>query len=332
MHEFLTDWLVCPACHDDLVWRIEERAGAHIESGQALCQACEEAYPIRDGIGVFLLPDLPRDDLWQDVDSALVKYLRDKPDVDERLMGVPLESLAPADQFFRAMAAEERGDFDEATRAETLANQRLYTAECRACSDSQGAYVIEQLAGYDGPVVDLASGRGHLVERMIGDSDRLVVATDFSLKVLQRNRRWLKHLRQYEKVSLLAFDARRTPMRTGIVPLLTTYLGLPNVEQPGELLAELRRIVAGAFLAVSHFYPTDDQANGQALRQAGLDALLFKQSALDRFAESGWLAEVANACAGPARRTPTGVVIEGAVIDGFPVAETQLEWCVIEAH
>ena len=332
MHEFLTDWLVCPACHGDLAWRIAERVGGHIESGQARCMACEEEYPIRDGIGIFLLPDLPREDLWQDVDSGLIKYLRAEPEVDRRLMGVPLESLGPADQFFRAMVAEERGDFDEAARAEALAIKKLYTAEYRACSESQGAYVIEKIAGHDGPVVDLASGRGHLVERAIELSDRLVVATDFSLKVLQRNRRWLKHAGFYERVSLLAFDARRTPLRTGIVPLLSTYLGLPNVEQPGELLAELRRIVSGVFLAVSHFYPIDDRVNGQALRQAGLETLLYKQSTLDRFANSGWQAEAANVCTGLARPTPPGIVIEGASIDGFPVAETHLEWCVIEAR
>jgi uncharacterized protein YbaR (Trm112 family)/SAM-dependent methyltransferase len=331
MHEFLTDWLICPACHGDLDWQIAERVGAHIESGRARCVACEEEYPIRDGIGIFLLPDLPREDLWQDVDSALMKYMHANPDVEKQLLCVPLESLAPADQFFRAMVAEERGDFDEAARAEALANERLYTAEFRACSDSQGAYVLEKVSGHDGPVVDLASGRGYLVERLIDVSDRLVVSTDFSLKVLQRNRRWLKHLGHYERVSLLAFDARRTPLRNGIVPLLTTYLGLPNVEQPGELLAELRRIVGGTFLAVSHFYPADDQVNGQALRQVGLDMLLYKQSTLDRFVESGWLARVANACHGVARPTPAGVVIEGAGIDGFPVAETHLEWCVVEA-
>ena len=332
MHDFLVDWLVCPDCHGDLNWRTEERAGAHIESGRARCTACGTAYPIRDGIGIFLLDDLPREDLWLGVDSALVKHLRENPAVDDRLMGVPLESLAPADQFFRAMVSEERGDFDHAAQAEALAKKELYSADFRACSDSQTNYLLEQAGRRDGPIVDLASGRGYLVKRLTGLEDRPVVATDFSLKVLQRNRLWLKHMKLYERVTLLAFDARRTPFRDGIVPLLTTYLGLPNIERPGELLAELRRIVGGAFLAISHFYPPGDEINGQALRQAGLDALLYRQPTRERFARSGWQVEIANSCQGLARPTPPGVVIEGAGIDGFPVAETILEWCVVEGR
>lgn len=332
MHDFLTDWLVCPDCHGELEWQIIDRAGAHIESGQARCAACGVEYPVRDGIGIFLLDDLPREDMWQDVDSALVAFLRDNPDIDKQLMAVPLESLAPADQFFRAMVAEERGDFASAARAETLALDGLYTAEYRTCSDAQRTYVAQKVAAHDDPVVDLASGRCYLVKRLAGSTERAIVATDFSLKVLQRNRRWLEHVGIHERVSLLAFDARRTPFRAGSVPLLTTYLGLPNIEQPGELLAELRRIVGGEFYAVSHFYPAEDEENGQALRQLGLDRLLYKRPTLARFARSGWSVEVANRCHGLARPTPTGVVIEGAGIDGLPVAETTLEWCVIEGR
>jgi hypothetical protein len=35
---------------------------------------------------------------------------------------------------------------------------------------------------------------------------------------------------------------------------------------------------------------------------------------------------------GLARPTPEGVILEGWGIDAFPVAETTLEWCVIEAR
>ncbi len=331
MHDFLVEWLLCPHCHGALTWRVDEGDGARIERGQARCQACGAIYPIRDGIGLFLTPDLPRDDLWQNVDSALTGYLRENPEIERQLMGGPLEGLGPADQFFRAMVLEERGDFDGAAEAEALALEGMYTAEFRACSDSQVAHVLELVDQRQGPIVDLACGRGHLVQKLAGLEDRLVVASDFSPRVLRRNRRWLAHMGLYDRVSLLAFDARRTPFRDGVLPLLTTYVGLPNIESPGDLLAELRRIVDGLFAAVSHFYPADDEANGRALRQAGLDTLLFKESALARFAQSDWQAEVANVCYGRARPTPTGVVIPGAGIDGLPVAETELEWCVIVA-
>ena len=66
------------------------------------------------------------------------------------------------------MVEEERGDFAAAARAEALATDGLYTVEYRTCSDAQRAYVVEKVSAYEGPVVDLASGRGYLVERLAG--------------------------------------------------------------------------------------------------------------------------------------------------------------------
>jgi hypothetical protein len=247
-------------------------------------------------------------------------------------MDVPLASLGPADQFFRAMVLEEQGEYDEGKAAEELADEGLYTPEVRACRDSQYEYILEYLSGGEGPIVDLASGRCYLVERMARALDRPIVATDFSPSVLRRDRRWLEFLGVYDQVSLLAFDARRTPFKDGAVETLTTNQGLPNIEEPGELLRELRRAVGGTFVALHHFYPEDDEPNATVLREAGLAALLFRRSALERFVEAGWQVEAANLCAGRALPTPTGVVLEGASIDGLPVAETVLEWCVLVAR
>jgi hypothetical protein len=128
---------------------------------------------------------------------------------------------------------------------------------------------------------------------------------------------------------LLAFDARRTPFKDGAVETLTTNLGLPNIKEPGSLLKELRRIVAGEFLAISHFYPEEDEANANAIREAGLEMMLYRRTALEHFAKAGWEVDVKNACVGKAHPTPTSVVLEGARIDGLPVTDTSLEWCVL---
>jgi uncharacterized protein YbaR (Trm112 family) len=332
MHEYLIEMLECPACRGELVWEIAERQKDRIETAEARCGTCDVVYPVREGIGLFLTPDLPRDDLWERVDSQLMQHLREHPEVERRLMDVPLETLAPADQFFRAMVLEERGEYAEVKRAEELADEGVYTSEVRACRDSQFEYVLERLSIADGPVVDLASGRCYLVEKLARELQRPIVATDFSPRVLRRDRPWLEFLDLYDQVSLLAFDARRTPFKDGAVGTLTTNVGLPNIEQPGDLLQELHRIVAGTFLAIHHFYPEDDEANADLIREVGLDTLLFRRSALECFAEAGWQVEATNICAGKARPTPTGVVLEGVGIDGLPVAETVLEWCVLVAR
>lgn len=332
MHDYIRDMLQCPQCGGSLNWTIATRQGERIVEGEAQCVACGATYPIREGIGLFLTPDLPRNDLWEQAGSGLTRYLGEHPDVERQLMDCPPETLGAADLFFRAMALEDRGDFDRARELLDRAHEGLYTAKYRACFDRELDGIVSRLKNGDGPVVDLASGRAVLVERMVAALDRPIIATDFSPRILRRNRRWLEHWGRYDRVSLLAFDARRTPFKNGALATLTTNLGLPNIEEPARLLGELRRIVSGTLLAVSQFYPEDDAPNGAAIQAARLATMLYRRATLAAFAAAGWRATLEDRCLGHAEPTPVGVVIEGAGIDGLPVAATTLEWGIIVAQ
>jgi hypothetical protein len=219
----------------------------------------------------------------------------------------------------------------EAQIAAASAHMGLYTPEYINCQEKQLDYMVDWLSTIEGPIVDLASGIGYLVEKLVRKLKNPIVATDFSPRVLRRDREWLKSFGLYDHVSLLAFDARRTPFKDGAVATLTTNLGLPNIEDPGNLLKELQRIVAGTFLAISFFFPEEDEANAKVIHEANLDPLLYRRTALQHFAEAGWNVEVKNSCVGEAHPTPPSVVLDGARIDGLPVANTNLEWCVFLA-
>jgi SAM-dependent methyltransferase/uncharacterized protein YbaR (Trm112 family) len=330
MHTWLIERLECPSCHGGLEWTVNERDRGRIDEAVATCRECDAAYPVRQGIGLFLTPDLPREDLWEQAGSQLVEHLQAHPDVERQLMESPADDLGPADLTFRSMVLEERGDYHQARALEERALAGMYTPEYRACWERQTEYVVEALAGSRDAIVDLASGRGYLAEEMAQRLNRPVVVTDFSPRVLRRDRAWWTEIGLYEQVSLLAFDARHTPFQDRSVPVLTTNLGLHNVEQPGDLLQELRRIVDGRFLVISHFYPEDDEVNLEAARE--LELIASRREAMELLAEAGWEAEVVNVCQGPAQPTPESAVLEGARIDVFPVAETTLEWCVVEAR
>jgi ubiquinone/menaquinone biosynthesis C-methylase UbiE/uncharacterized protein YbaR (Trm112 family) len=330
MHDRLTDMLECPACHGELTWQISDHRQERIESAEAQCRNCGSSYPTREGIGVFLTPDLPRDDLWEQMDSWLTPYLREHPEIERQLMETPLETLGPADQSFRASVLDDRGQFDLAKVVRDQATP-VYTAEHLAASASQMDFVLERLSAADGLIVDLASGAGHLVEEMARELARPLVATDFSPNILRRDRvRW-EHFGLYDRISLLAFDARRTPFKDGAVETMTSYVGLANIREPGPLLEELRRVVDGALLAVSHFYDEESQANAEVIREAQLETALYRAAALAAFAAAGWEVEVANAFPALARPTPRSAIL-GAGIDGLPVTETMLEFCVLVAN
>src|SRR5262245_12002314 len=222
MHTFLKNMLACPLCYGDLKWGITEQDGDHIESAETFCQNCGAIYPVRDGIGIFLPPDLPRNDLWKQVDSGLIRHLNDNPETRQKLLDVPLETLAPADQFFRALALEAQGDYAEAEKASSMAWPKIYTPEYLDCYHRQEDYIVEWLSAEQGPIFDLASGRCNLAILLAQKLDQPIIASDFSLQVLRNNRGRLKFLNLYERISLLAFDARWTPFKQGVVKRLTT--------------------------------------------------------------------------------------------------------------
>jgi uncharacterized protein YbaR (Trm112 family) len=332
MKKILLDLLECPICHQELDWKIREETDDYIEQAEASCSACDSTYPILDGIGIFLTPDLPRNDLWLETDSQLAQHLASNPEDEKKLLEGPVDELSPTDQQLRAGILDERDDFQEAKRVEELAHQNLYTPSYLDGWESQFNYVLDQLKELDGPIIDLASGRCYLVERIASSLNRPVVATDFSPSVLRRDRRYFQYLKLDHLISFLAFDARKTPFQTDSVPVLTTNIGLPNIEDPGDLMLELRRIVDGTFLAISHFFLNRADENYDLIKTAGIEAFVYKDSAADHFSNAGWKVKFENSCLAEALPTPESEIFEGLRADGLPVVPTQLEWCTIRAE
>ncbi|KAB2856476.1 MAG: class I SAM-dependent methyltransferase, partial [Anaerolineae bacterium] len=283
------------------------------------------------GIGLFVRPDSTVEDAWEQAESGIVRYLKNHPDVMARLLDVPLESLNPADQFFRAMLHEDARHFATAKLVEQVAMRGMYTPDYLRCSQCQFDYILNELADSTGPIVDLASGRGYLVEQMAKNLDHPLIVTDISPRVLRRNQRCFGQAGVANHMSFLAFDARYTPFKDDAVPVLTSNVGLANIASPDDLLVELYRIVSKAIYAVHHFYPPQDSENQAALATFNLTDLMIYDSALPLFKNAGWEVALANRCAGKALPTPISDILDGTRIDGVPVAETVLEWGVLVA-
>jgi hypothetical protein len=96
-------------------------------------------------------------------------------------------------------------------------------------------------------------------------------------------------------------------------------------------MKEIKRIVKGTFLAISHFFPEIDDENHALIKQAGIEAFVYKESALNHFSAAGWKTKIENACIANVLPTPESEIFEGARADGLPVAPTKLEWCTIRS-
>ena len=329
MQKYLLPILECPKCHGKLQWDITDQSEDRIEAAEACCEDCSSKYPVRDGIGVFLTTDLERNDLWEQSDNGLDQLLKQYPEIEKRLMDVPLDTLGPVDQHFRGGVHLSRGEREAAAAAFSIANEGLYSLETRKCTENQIDYLVNEVSQFDSPIVDLSSGVCGLVNKMLKDLPNMIVVTDFSPTVLVKNRKRLMEQGFYNRVSLLAFDARQTPFKNNSISLLTTLAGLNNIQNPGKLLEELYRIVNGKFIAISSFYPEDDKENGTVIEAGGLAETHYRDRLLNNFHNAGWSVEVKNSCSIETIPASPGVVLEGARVDGLPVQSTFMEHCIL---
>jgi hypothetical protein len=270
---------------------------------------------------------VPVEDTWAEAESALSTYLRAHPDVERALLETPLEQLAPADAYLRGSVLEERAGFDAARETYAFADEGLYSADVRAARDASLARVVDVVRAGDGPIVDVATGRGTLLERLLRGAERPLVATDVSPTILAQVRRRLGE----ERVRYVVADARSLPFDDASVPTLVSHIGLANVPDGEALLRELRRV--GRELVVTHvFYPADDETNRTAAAEHGLETLLFRATALEAFRAAGWEVEIEDERGVASEPTPESVLIPGVRIDGIPVAETIATWCMLRAR
>jgi hypothetical protein len=235
--------------------------------------------------------------------------------VERALLGSPLASLNGADAFLRAQVLEERQGFAAARDAYAYADEHSYSGEVRAARDAALARVVE-LARRAERIVDVATGRGTLLERLVRETDRPLVALDVSRTVLERVRLRLGD----DRIEYIEADVRALPFPDASLPLVVSHLGIANV--PADALPELRR-VARELVTTHIFYPAD---------AAGGLPLLVRKSGLKALDAAGWDVSVEDEREVRAAPTPESALIPGVRIDGVPTKDTIATWCVVRAR
>lgn len=325
----LTALLQCPRCAGELNWQVGAHDGDRLAEAEARCGGCSAVYPVRGGVGLFRIPEERPPDPWGQSRSGLLTYLEQNPEVERALIEDPIDSLAPADQYFRSYVLRLRGRWRESIAARRIADQGVYTEAYRAGSERMIDALLSRARERLGVVIDLASGEGMLASRL-ARSGLDVVVTDASPSVLASARSRMQ-ADGGEVAGAVALDARRTPFRSGAIKTLTTFAGLGNIGLSSALASELRRIVGGVLLSVELFFDTTDQQHVDAARNAGLP-FHGRDEWLSTLTAAGFDVRVAVAEPLQLVPTPTGVLIAGAVIDGLPATATRGEWALLEAR
>ena len=332
MREHVFDMLECPECHGELEYELTDYYDDRVESGIAVCSDCIKEYPISEGIGIFVPEGRPVSTGSFDRSAThFTRFLHRYPELEDRLMSVPADQLSPADRFIRGLVLEERGEFNEARRVMSSARTDLYTAETLHCWDSQFDFLIDSVGHDPGTVLDLSSGRCYLVETLARLTQASIIATDHDPRVLRQSQRYLRTVGLYNRVSLLAIDPCRSPFKDDSVPQITSFQGLQSVRDLTALIAELRRIVSGRILSIQTFYPEGNEPNAETLRAHNMESQFFKDAFVDTMESAGLQLALANERTAREAPCQPGEVIQGAVVNPFPVTETRATWCTVVA-
>ncbi|WP_291578768.1 methyltransferase domain-containing protein [Clostridium sp. UBA6640] len=331
MHKQHIHLFQCPLCHGELKWDIKKESKDRVINAGIICLGCNEQYEVKDEIAVFLTSELSRNDLWQQAESGIEKCFRENPEIFNKLMDTPEESLNGADYWFKASYFEIKRDYERSSKMFKNGVEKIYTKDYIDGMKSQREFILNNIVDDDKAIVDIASGKGYLVEELLKKRKNYVLATDFSPTVLLRNKEYYKFKGLYDKLSLVAFDARKTPFKDNVIEVMTSYVGIQNIEKPGEVISEMHRICKGKFMSVMHFIDKNDKANMDFIKEFSSIDYATRENTIETFEKCGWKAEIMNSFIAEVKPTPKGEILEGASIDGIPVEDSKFEFGVVLA-
>lgn len=328
LHKFYVDMLECPKCHGKLNWEITEETAERIINAKITCCSCDADYEVKNEIGMFLTPDLPRNDLWESSDSGLLNFLEEDIETRNKFFNTPEENLNGADYWFKANYYEMKKDYEKSSEMFKAAMGKIYTKDYLDGWFSQIDFLVEEAKKVNSPIVDIASGRCYLVELLLKNTNNFVLATDFSPTVLLRDKDYFNFKGLYNNLSLIAFDARRSPFKDNSIELMTSNVGIQNIEQPGKVIKEMNRICKDTFLSIMMLFSSDDKVHLDFMNKFGNTSYMTEASALKTFNTEAWKCSLINKVKGNIKPTPVGEIIEMG-IDGIPIENTIVDFCIM---
>jgi ubiquinone/menaquinone biosynthesis C-methylase UbiE/uncharacterized protein YbaR (Trm112 family) len=328
MFKEIKELLECPACHGELTWSIQNQTTERIVNARISCNDCHANYEVKDEIGMFLTPDLVRNDLWEKVDGVIESFFKENSSILETLEKTDPNMLSGADLWYLAAYYEAKQEFEKSKSLFEIAFPKVYEADYLDAWNSGMDYIVSNMKS-DKMMVDIASGRGYLVRKALENTVNSVVATDFSPTVLLRNKAYYKHLGLYSKLSLLAFDARKTPFKTNSIEFMTTNVGLSNIMNSGSIATEIDRISKSTVMFYLEFLDGNDKVHVDLLQEYKLEDMNIQTNCLQVFKETSFDIKLTNEIQVIKTPTPRGQIIEGAGIDGIPVHPIAFNCCVL---
>jgi ubiquinone/menaquinone biosynthesis C-methylase UbiE len=130
-------------------------------------------------------------------------------------------------------------------------------------------------------------------------------------------------------MSYIAFDANAIPFKDNSIDYMTTFVGLQNIGNPNQVFNELKRASDEIFYAICVFCPENDFTNRTFLENYVIDKLWIKNRFIGEFEKVDWKTDCKNSIVAEVKPTPTGEIVKGYGRDGFPIADSNFEYCTM---
>lgn len=140
---------------------------------------------------------------------------------------------------------------------------------------------MPELNNLTGTVMDLGTGLGMMLERILNGTEAFAIATDIDPNVLLSTKRDFEK-REYRNTLFVATDAKHLALRSSSVDHITSFAGINNITDPEEVMSELYRVLkpGGTAVVMASFVDEETPSSELAEDYGLLDAYLH-----DRFIE-----------------------------------------------
>lgn len=218
------------------------------------------------------------------------------------------------------------GKVEEAKKLNIIGYNKAYSIGQREAINNEIDYVANYCSNLNNVILDIASGTGRLAIEVVKKVKSSLILSDVSFNVMKKTYVEFNKLGYSDKITCMAFDASAIPFKKKSIKTIITYVGLQNILNIEGTIRELKRICSGEFLSICSFIPKEDITNKKALKNNS--TLWLNELYIKQFSKHNWKLKKENSNIVNVRPTPIGKIAKGFGIDGFPVAETQFEYCI----
>lgn len=209
-------------------------------------------------------------------------------------------------------------------REETLSGyEKLISREIKAAREIWWKKAEPLIKKVSGCTVDIATGIGQLLERLIPGKSEQIIATDIDPNILISTKREMDE-RFGNKVFYLATDAKHIALKDEIANYVTSFAGINNITDTSQVLKEIYRIMktGGTFLMMEAF--VDENTDSADLADDyGLKDAYIKDSLIKIIKDAGFSIKT--------QRKASSVIWKENQMDVFPLDGDTVYHYIIEA-